>query len=204
MVTGVSGNNVNGVEGIKPGMGMEEMMMLVQAERASNLESQMADQIKEIQSRNEQVRQLNDLLSSLRAVRPSGDNPDKWADLGANKSQAREIVRQLAEQGVKIDLQLPGDGSMDDLRGLPNVNVTSSADGRINEPGTGKFDAQQKTIDTWINDIKGKIDGLNSTGQLDMIRMQSLMNKRNQAFDTLSNTLQKIQKSLDAIVGNMR
>ncbi|MCC9620358.1 hypothetical protein LPB41_01530 [Thalassospira sp. MA62] len=201
----VNGASATGsIQGIQPGMNMEEMMMLVQAERANNLESQMADQIKEIQSRNEQVRQLNDLLSSLRAVRPSGDNPDKWANLGANKQEAREIITQLADAGVKIDLQLPGDGSMDSLRGYPNVNVTSSGGDRINEPGTGKFDAKQKTIDTWINDIKGKIDGLNSTGQLDMIRMQSLMNKRNQAFDTLSNTLQKIQKSLDTVVGNMR
>ncbi|MBC05424.1 MAG: hypothetical protein CMO10_03930 [Thalassospira sp.] len=184
---------------------MEEMMMLVQAERASNLESQMADQIKEIQSRNEQVRQLNDLLSSLRAVRPSGDNPDKWAVLGSNRQESRETIRALAEAGVPVTIQLLDDGSLDDLKGLPNVTVkTTHGDGISDEYGSNGYDAQQKTIDTWINDIKGKIDGLNSTGQLDMIRMQSLMNKRNQAFDTLSNTLQKIQKSLDAIVGNMR
>lgn len=194
-----------GVQGLKPGMGMEEMMMLVQAERASNLESQMADQIKEIQSRNEQVRHLNDLLSTLRASRPSGDNPDQWSVLGSNRQESRETIRALAEAGVPVTIQLLDDGSMDDLKGLPNVTVkTDHGDGISDEYGSNGYDAQQKTIDTWINDIKGKIDGLNSTGQLDMIRMQSLMNKRNQAFDTLSNTLQKIQKSLDAIVSNMR
>ena len=204
MVDGISVQNAGSIQGIQPGMGIEEMMMLVQAERANNLESQMSDQIKEIQSRNEQVRGLNDLLSSLRAIRPSGDNPDKWAELGANKEQASQIVAQLAEAGVNIDLQLPSDGSLDHLRSLANVNVTNSGKDRISIPGTGKFDAKQKTIDTWINDIKGKIDGLNSTGQLDMIRMQSLMNKRNEAFDTLSNILQKVQKTLDSIVGNTR
>ncbi|NIZ03778.1 hypothetical protein [Thalassospira lucentensis] len=167
-MTTVNGTNAAaGVQGFEPGMGIEEMMMLVQAQRADNLEKQMADQIKEIQSRNEQVGQLNNLLSSLRADRPSGDNPDKKATYAMSTASA------LADAGV------------------------TGADKKATE-------IDQKTIDTYINDIKGKIDSLNSTGQLDMIRMQSLMNKRNEAFDTLSNLLQKVQKTLDSIVGNMR
>ena len=204
MIDGIGVNGASGVSGLEQGLGIEEMMMLVQAQRAENLESQMADQIKEIQSRNQQVSQLNDLLSSLRAVRPSGDNPDKWADLGATEKQATEMVMQLAKAGVNIDIQLPKDGSLDELKGYPNVNTDSKDKARLSMPGTGKFDARQNTIDTWVNDIKGKIDSLNSTGQLDMIRMQSLMNKRNEAFDTLSNLLQKVQKTLDSVVGNMR
>lgn len=62
----------------------------------------------------------------------------------------------------------------------------------------GKDDNKGKT------ELKGQIDKLNADSQLDMIKMQSLTNKRNQAFDMLTNLLQKFQKSNDAIVSNMR
>ncbi|MBV9991226.1 MAG: hypothetical protein JOZ72_08015 [Alphaproteobacteria bacterium] len=52
--------------------------------------------------------------------------------------------------------------------------------------------------------IKGEIDKLNADSQLDMIRLQQLVNKRNQAYDMLTNMMQTYQKTLDGIVRNMR
>ena len=37
-----------------------------------------------------------------------------------------------------------------------------------------------------------------------MLNIQDLVNKRNQAYDMLSNLLNKFQKTLDGIVSNMR
>jgi hypothetical protein len=55
-----------------------------------------------------------------------------------------------------------------------------------------------------ISTLKNQIDQLNSDSQLDMIGIQGLVNKRNEAFDMLSNLLGKFQKTIDGIVGNMR
>jgi hypothetical protein len=55
-----------------------------------------------------------------------------------------------------------------------------------------------------ISDLKTEIDGLNSESQINMIRVQGLVNKRNEAFDMLSNLVGKFQKTIDGIVGNMR
>jgi hypothetical protein len=55
-----------------------------------------------------------------------------------------------------------------------------------------------------ITKIKGEIDQLNSDSSLDMIGIQTLVNKRNEAFDTLTNLMGKFQKTIDGIVGNMR
>jgi hypothetical protein len=55
-----------------------------------------------------------------------------------------------------------------------------------------------------ISDLKTEIDGLNSESQINMIRVQGLVNKRNEAFDMLSNLIGKFQKTIDGIVGNMR
>ena len=55
-----------------------------------------------------------------------------------------------------------------------------------------------------ISDLKTEIDGMNGESQINMIRVQGLVNKRNEAFDMLSNLLNKFQKTIDGIVGNMR
>ena len=55
-----------------------------------------------------------------------------------------------------------------------------------------------------VGTLKTSIDTLNSDSQIDMIRTQSLVNKRNEAFDTLTNLLGKFQKTIDGIVGNYR
>jgi hypothetical protein len=55
-----------------------------------------------------------------------------------------------------------------------------------------------------ISTMKNAIDQLNSDSQLDMIGIQGLVNKRNEAFDTLTNLLGKFQKTIDGIVSNYR
>lgn len=59
-------------------------------------------------------------------------------------------------------------------------------------------------LDSDITKKKGEIDQLNSDSQIDMIGLQSLVNKRNESFDTLTNLLGKFQKTIDGIVGNYR
>lgn len=61
-------------------------------------------------------------------------------------------------------------------------------------------DQQREDKATW----RGEIDKLNADTQLDTIKLQSLINKRNHALETLTNLLQKFQKVLDGIVANMR
>jgi hypothetical protein len=65
-----------------------------------------------------------------------------------------------------------------------------------------KSDYQKKQAE--ITKAKGDLDALNSESQLDMIGIQGLVNKRNEAFDTLTNLLGKFQKTIDGIVGNLR
>jgi len=52
--------------------------------------------------------------------------------------------------------------------------------------------------------LNAQINKLNADAQMQMIQIQELTNKRNQAHEMLSNLLQKFQKTLDGIVHNMR
>ena len=55
-----------------------------------------------------------------------------------------------------------------------------------------------------IPDIKSKLDAASNSQQMDMLRLQSLSNKRNEAFDTMTNFIKKMQDSRSSIIGNMR
>lgn len=52
--------------------------------------------------------------------------------------------------------------------------------------------------------LKGQIDALSNSQQMDMLRVQSLSNKRNEAFDVMTNFIKKMQDSRSSIIGNMR
>lgn len=52
--------------------------------------------------------------------------------------------------------------------------------------------------------LKEQINTLSNSQQMDMLRLQSLSNKRNEAFDTRSNFIKKMHESRSAILTNMR
>ena len=68
--------------------------------------------------------------------------------------------------------------------------------------GVGGMD--QAKFDAAIQNAKAAIDTANTNSQMDMVRLQGLMDKRNQTFDLMTNTLSKTGKSMDGTVGNMR
>jgi hypothetical protein len=164
------------------GMDLQTAMMAIQSQRASLLESQLKGQMESIQQRNESIARLNSLLGKLKPLRPAGTDPNAWGNLGANKAEGKATYDLVKAAG----LTLPTGAS------------------EVNETGSPIYDAQQKTFDAWAEQIKGKIDALNNSQQMDMLRMQSLTNKRNEAFDLMTSFIKKMQDNRSAIIGNMR
>jgi hypothetical protein len=105
-------------------------------------------------------------------------------DVATNTSYQNELKGFMTES-MRKELE-----SLD----IPVPNNIYNDDGSLNEDA----------VDGLIDSVKGNIDSLNSESQLDMIRMQSLMDKRNQRYEQTSNTLEKDQKTRDSIVGNTR
>ena len=54
-------------------MSLATLIMFVNMQRAELMDKQMGDQLSAMKERNDQTRQLNDLLNTLRAARPVGD-----------------------------------------------------------------------------------------------------------------------------------
>jgi hypothetical protein len=69
---------------------------------------------------------------------------------------------------------------------------------------TDQQNQQAKMWDQQIEQLKSQIDSLSNSQQMDMLRLQSLTNKRNEAFELMTNFIKKIQDSRASIIGNMR
>lgn len=164
-------------------MDLESAMMAVQSDRANNLEVQLKGQLKAVADRNAQIADLNKLLTELRTMRPSGSDTEKWGNLGADKAAGEALYAKVVAAGLTMPT---GDDA---------VNQTTSS--------TNIYDAKQKTFDTWAEEIKGKIDSLSSTQQMDMLRLQSLSNKRNEAFELMTNFIKKFSDSNAGIIQKM-
>lgn len=180
------------------GLDLETALMLVQSERVGLLDKQLKTQMSEVDARNKKVAQLNDVLSDLNQVAaqypgdadPAGV-PKKW---GPDKQNEYEIPLNDAIQSAGItDLGFSNGGkgqvTGQVIAGGPNVYNGSVPKGEI---------------DAAISKVKGMIDGLTNTQQLDMLRLQSATSKRNEAFDLMSNVAKKLQENRSSIVSNMR
>lgn len=64
--------------------------------------------------------------------------------------------------------------------------------------------SQKSALQANIDNLKTKIDTESNSQQMDMLRLQGLSNKRNEAFDLMTNFVKKMQDSRSSIVGNMR
>ena len=65
--------------------------------------------------------------------------------------------------------------------------------------------AVQSTRANLLEDqLKDQFDSTTNSQQMDMLRLQSLNNKRSEAFDAMTNFVKKMQDSRSSIIGNMR
>jgi|GEM_PF-1654054 len=136
---------------------LQTLIMTLQAERANNLEAQLAAQGNEIKQTTARLREARDMMAQMQDC----------------KNSQKHAPAELVDYCKKIGLELHKDNS-------------------------------KEAWDTNITRLKAYEDELNSQSQLDMIRMQGLMQKRDQAFQLMTNTIQKLGKTLDGIIANMR
>lgn len=175
------------------GMDLETAMMAVQSNRANLLETQLKDQIASVQAKNDKVSSLNTMLGQLNALAAKFKsdasstttlNSQNESSMLASSAFSTTLTQSVTNAGLSARSVLPSGKT--GASGF-NINFVTKAD-----------------IEGAIATVKGNIDSLSNTQQMDMLRLQSLSNKRNEAFDVMSNFIKKMQESRSSILGNMR
>ena len=196
------------------GMDLETAMMAVQSNRANLLEDQLKSQISQVQAKNEQISRLNDamgLLTKLQSSIPSGANAgDKLTDyLKANDcALEKQINTALSEAGIApFNPTNEGKGGRTEAwnsNSDKNSTVDTGSAKASWLPGGISGNATKGELDGAIQQLKSQIDSQSNSQQMDMLRLQSLSNKRNEAFDIMTNFMKKMADSRSSIIGNMR
>jgi hypothetical protein len=170
-------------------LSIEDALLLVQMDRVRLCESQLQDQINTIRNKNEQMRALNDMKSQLLVLKANFSQDAKETDKLNTKGHwnddiGRRDVKPVAEKLAEAWQTAGLDASYIDK--IKNGSITKA-----------EVDAADQVI-------KSAVDNLSSSSQMDMVRLQSLNNKRSEAFDTMTNMLKKAADSKSSVVSNFR
>ena len=202
-------SGIGGVSSINvQSMDLETALMAVQSNRANLLETQLKDQISSVQAKNDQISKLNQLLGTLNkaaALFGSDAKADTRIDGNAAFSNGGkyDIEREVNSAYITAGVANPGlssDGSSGG--GLTNSLNANGSETRL--PGGLRGDVTKGKLDGAIQQVKSQIDSMSNSQQMDMLRLQSLSNKRNEAFDVMTNFIKKMQENRSSIIGNMR
>ena len=140
-------------------------------------------------------------------------DPNGWTGLSYgwsndNAKASHDMLARVAAQGLTSDIQpkdIDNNGTMD-AKGSTLQGWIAQLDAKI---GAKTADMENRSsqiaaIKADMDNLKSSIDSLSNSQQMDMLRLQSLSNKRNEAFDLMTNFMKKMQDNRSSIIGNMR
>lgn len=202
-----SSQGINDISQIIASGDIQTLIQMVQGERVRLLDAQLVDQVKAVQARNDQIAKLNDVLSALNkyAGAISGtDSQSKIPNWTAEKADAYEKPLNDTIQAAGItDMGWPYRAGM--VTAKPGESNTPGYTGVVFY-GTNACSGPSSTkgeIDAAITKVKGMIDAESNNQQMDMLRLQSLTNKKNESIEILTNTQKKHNESASGIIRNI-
>lgn len=178
---GVNANPLNvGTGGALSGINLatfdlETALILVQQDRASLLERQLESQLDQVNARNNKIAKLNAVHVDM------------------NRYNTTRTQESFEKAKAALE-EIASDIGYDDVR---------LAEFKLVPLPKGEFKNDPYAVDA-ITKIKLTLDALSNSQQMDMLRLQSLSNKRNEAFDVMTNFIKKMQDQRSSIIGNMR
>lgn len=111
---------------------------------------------------------------------------------GAGQSSANSLIQPIDIQGMDLESALQAVQSQ----------RAQLFENQLKDQLEGIHQRNQQLAD--LNAQQGQMDVLSNSLQMDMLRLQSMNSKRNEAFDVMTNFVKKMQDSRSSIIGNMR
>ena len=104
-----------------------------------------------------------------------------------------DVNRQSLSDGQNATLKSEAAAFSDYMKSNPPMKV---------DPATDKV-TTRATAEAYMKKQQSEIDALGNTQQQDMLRLQSLSNKRNEAFEIMTNFMKKLADSRSGIIRNI-
>ncbi len=161
---------------------LQDLMVLVSKKRAAAVEGEVAPQATRIRNRNAELEELGEALAELTKIQAMFEGDDKG------------------------DKHMPEDEWMSKKTGDLLVKLGySSGDydsGFHYESGSG-YCATKAMIEGMAQTVKSEIDGRNNEAQLDMSRLQQLVDRRDESYSTATNLMTAISDTRANLIRNL-
>lgn len=169
---------------------------MAQVRRAQVLDDLLKQQMGVTQSKTDMIGKLHTLLGALN-------------DLAGKVSSTTEGNKKIKEIITDANALAPyGDAIHAAMFAIPGgMKVFSETLGASFGDGQGHFNPDHVTkegLKGAIDKVRGTLDALANEQQLDMLRVQSLVTKRNEAFTLLTNFIDKYGRVMETILGNLK
>ena len=120
-----------------------------------------------------------------------------------NRNKTLEDLGNVLADLTKLQAQFDNDSKGDTRKGSLQPGSKTIL---ISVFGTLDFDNLQMTkseVEEWLQKVKSKIDALNNEAQKDMTRLESLVNRRDEAFSTASDLMSKVGDTRSNLIRNL-
>ncbi len=191
---------------------IELLLIAVQLRRAALVENDLRKMAGAMQDRNNALEQINTVKAELNTQKTffngkSGGveliDQDHYDPSAYAKKTLQDAYKTdpegTLERAEKGDFGAQGKELAILAQSMRKAGV---GDDTVMKVASGKITAGE--LDAAIGTVTAKGDSLSATQQLDMIKLQSLNNKRNESFDVVTNTIKKTGDVRSGIVSNMR
>lgn len=216
------------------GLDIETALMTVQSTRAQLLEDQLKSQLNDVKARNERISNLNNTLSTARNLQacfkadakadariadlPKEDKKNAEKSIDEKYKAQYNAMSPEQQNGAKFIAGLFTSGHkgvkgyQEEMNAAKNLDASASKSSVLMEQlkqqgaiaGVEINVANKGELDKLVENIKSAIDSESNSQQMDMLRLQSLSNKRNEAFELMTNFIKKMQDSRSSIISGMR
>ena len=120
-----------------------------------------------------------------------------------NRNKTLEDLGNVLADLTKLQSQFDSDADGDDREGYlqqTSKNILIEVFGSLD---WSDLHMTKYEVEEWLQKVKSKIDALNNEAQKDMTRLQSLVDRRDEAFSTASDLMSKISDTRSNLIRNL-
>ncbi len=170
---------------------LQDLMVAISQRRATVVEGEVAPQAASIRKRNERLEELGNALAEMTGFQAAFEKDDGGNDDGKGwfHTETAEVLKSL---GFECTYYAKAEGDRDER---PEFYC--------NAENHDEFSAKKKVVEHMIQRLKSEIDGLNNEAQMDMNRLQQLVDRRDESYSTATNLMTAISDTRANLIRNL-
>ena len=176
-------------------MDFQDLMVKFSKNRAVAVEGEVEPLTVRIQQRNKRLEELSEVLAELTKIQTEFDSDDS-----GNRDSHSWISNTTGSVLESLGYSATYYANDEDR---PGDNEKRADFYKAGWRTDSQYSMNKKTLEGMLSRVKSEIDGLNNEAQTDMTRLQSLVDRRDESYSTVTNLMTSISDTRSNVIRNM-